>query len=326
VKISPSFTSYSRRHFLRQLLGVGALAVTGTEALLAQNVPMVGTKAFRFAFLTDLHMMPEGALSSIQGIAQCLAAVEKLDPKPEFILVGGDLVHNARGMTIENAEKYYDLFLKTWHDNTSIPAYWVFGNHDLAGTSNATVLPTDKMYGKELFKAYLKLPRLFYSFDHNGWHFVVLDDIDLLPTHKYIGKLFDDELAFLRADLDAHKSTPTIICTHIPTLSNLPFGLLAAHAADKSPQDISNLICTNGNALVDAIPQHNVRAVLAGHLHFFERITMNGIQFINSGAVCGSYWKGPLFGCKEGYGVVDLSADGAVAFDYRDYGWKAQPS
>ena len=50
---------------------------------------------------------------------------------------------------------------------------------------------------------------------------------------------------------------------------------------------------------------------------------MNGIQFINSGAVCGTYWKGPLYGCPEGFGVVDLGKDGSVAFEYRDYGWKA---
>jgi hypothetical protein len=30
-----------------------------------------------------------------------------------------------------------------------------------------------------------------------------------------------------------------------------------------------------------------------------------------------------MFGCPEGYGVVDLGADGSVKFDYRTYGWKA---
>ncbi len=263
-------------------------------------------------------------MRSAEGITACLAAVEKLDPRPEFLLVGGDLVHNARALTIDEAQKRFDFFLKIWNDHTALPVHWTFGNHDLVGTTNPTVLASEKFYGKELFKDRLKLPRLFYSFDYKGWHFVVLDDIDPLPDRTYIGKLFDDELAFLRADLDAHRSMPTIVCAHIPTLSNLPMGLLMAHAANGQHVDPpKNLVCSNGSALIDNFPQHNIRAVLAGHLHFLEKIQLNGVQFINSGSVCGNYWKGPLFGCPEGFGVVDLSADGSVAFDYRDYGWKA---
>ncbi len=318
------FPRYSRRRFLQYLLGAGALAVTGLDSVFAQNIPIVGAESFRFAFLTDLHLLQNDALHSAEGIAACLAVVEKLEPKPEFILVGGDLVNNARALTIDQAERSLDLFLKIWNDHTALPTHWTFGNHDLVGTNNPTVLASDKFYGKGLFKDRLKLPHLFYSFDYKGWHFVVLDDIEAEPDHTYIGKLFDDELAFLRADLDAHRSIPTIICAHIPTMSNLPMGLLLAHAANQQPPaPAKNLVCTNGSALIDDLPQHNVRAVLAGHLHFMEKIQMNGVQFINSGAVCGSYWKGPNFGCPEGFGVVDPGADGSVAFDYRDYGWKA---
>jgi predicted phosphodiesterase len=101
-------------------------------------------------------------------------------------------------------------------------------------------------------------------------------------------------------------------------------GLLAAHTATgQHVNPAKNLVCTNGSKVIDGIPNHNIRAVLAGHLHFFEKIQMNGVQFINSGAVCGSYWKGPLYGCPEGFGIVDLGADGSVTFDYHPYGWKA---
>jgi 3',5'-cyclic AMP phosphodiesterase CpdA len=316
---------YSRRRFLQYLLGAGALTITGLEPLISQIAPPSGAQPFRFAFLSDLHLMQNGALLSSQGIAACLTAVETLHPRPEFILVGGDLVNRARDLTIEQAETSLDLFLKIWNDHTSLPAYWTFGNHDLVGTSNSAVVPDGKYYGKGLFQNRLKLPRLFYSFDHKGWHFVVLDDIEAEPDHSYIGKLFDDELAFLQADLDAHRSMPTIICTHIPILSNLPVGAMIARAAHQLPPKTppKNLVCTNGTILLDDLPRHNVRAVLAGHLHYLEKIEMNGIQFINSGAVCGTYWKGPLYGCPEGFGVIDLGADASVAFNYRDYGWKA---
>ena len=310
---------YSRRHFLWQLLGAGAVAGTAIELLFAGGLAPSPAGSFRFAFLTDLHLLERGALRSVEGITACLAAVEKLDPRPEFILCGGDLVHSTRDLTIRDAETSLDYFLQLWREHTSIPTHWMFGNHDLAGTSNPLVSKSDPEYGKGLFQNRLKLPRLFYSFDCQGWHFVVLDDIAILPV-GYYAKLFDDELAFLKADLDAHRRMPTIVTTHIPIASGMVVPMILTRDPQAKEQ---SLVCTNGDALLADMPGHNIRAVLSGHLHFQEEMEHNGIPIINSGAVCGNYWKGANHGCPEGFGVVDLGADGSVKFDYRGYGWKA---
>jgi 3',5'-cyclic AMP phosphodiesterase CpdA len=328
VATSENHPRYSRRRFLRQFLGASALTVAGPGLLplFAQNAApsASGAASFRFAFVTDLHLLQGGALRSVEGIVACLAAVEKLDPRPEFILCGGDLVHSACDLTLPGAETALDFFLQLWKDHTGLPTYWTFGNHDLAGTNNPYASPGDADYGKGLFQNRLRLPRLFYGFDRKGWHFVVLDDIALQPGRGYFGELFEDELAFLKADLDAHRTTPTIVCSHIPIASDLPFELLLAHGAgDLHQPPPKNLVCTNGDALIEDAPGHNIRAVLSGHLHYQETLDRNGVRLINSGAVCGNYWKGSRYGCPEGFGVVDLSADGSVAFDYRDYGWKA---
>jgi Icc protein len=324
VKVPNASSFYSRRHFLRQLLGAGVATATGLDSLLGQSTAAPSAaQAFRFAFLTDLHLMKDGDLRSAEGIAACLAAVEKLDPRPDFILVGGDLVNLARDLTVAEAERRFDFFLKIWNDHTALPAHWTFGNHDLAGTSNTSVSPTEKFYGKALFQDRFKLQRLFYSFDLKNWHFIVLDDIAPQPDRTYIGKLFDDEMLFLKADLEAHRNVPTIICTHIPVMSLLPAGLLLAHGSEPQYHLPKNLVCTNADELFQDLPRHNVRAVLSGHLHRFEKVAMNGVPIINSGAVCGNYWKGPMLDCPEGFGAVDLGANGSVAFDYRAYGWKA---
>jgi DNA repair exonuclease SbcCD nuclease subunit len=313
---------YSRRRFLRQLIGAGALGLAGAAGLnplFAQGTAPTQAGAFRFAFLTDLHLMQGGALRSVQGISACLDAVQKLSPRPDFILCGGDLVHSTRELTLPGAETALDFFLQLWKDHTDLPTHWTFGNHDLAGTSNRYVPKTDPEYGKGLFKERLQLPQLFYSFDVMGWHFVVLDDIALQPDTSYIGEIFPEELAFLKADLDAHRSMPTIVCTHIPIASNVPLAL-SLTSGKPVPK---NLVCTNAQSFLDDLPGHNIRAVLSGHIHFYEELSQNGVRIINSGAVCGSYWKGANHGCPEGFGVVDLSADGSVKFDYRTYGWKA---
>ncbi len=313
---------YSRRKFLRQLLGAGALAAGGFDLLRAQGTAaaIAAPEPFRFAFVTDLHLMKDGALRSAEGIAACLGAVEKLNPRPEFILCGGDLVHLARELTVTEAEKRLNLFLKIWHDSTALPVRWVFGNHDLVGTSNPAVSPDSPHYGKGLFRDRLGLPHLYYSFEHRGWRFIVLDDIAPQPDRTYIGQLFDDELAFAHGEFTAEAAVPTIVCTHIPLLSNLPLGLKLVHPGQPVPK---NLVCTNSGALTAMFPGHDVRAVLCGHLHHYEPLMVEGIPFVNSGAVCGSYWKGPMMGCPEGFGVVDVGAHGAVKFDYRNYGWKA---
>ena len=315
---------YSRRHFLRQLLGAGTLAATGLDTAFAGIMPFP-PQSFRFVFLTDLHLMGEdnANLKSAQGIAACLTAVEALDPKPEFILVGGDLVDKARELTIPQAEQRLGLFQKIWHDHTNLPAYWTFGNHDLVGTSNNDDPVSDRHYGKGLFMDTFHLQHLYYSFDYKGWHFVVLDDVSPQPPNTYIGELFADELKYLSADLDAHKSMPTIVCTHIPMVSNLAFAFNLLQSSQYHPKGMESLICTNGSALTANLPGHNIRAVLAGHLHHYEEMLEIGVPFINSGAVCGNFWRGPLLNCPEGFGVVDLGADGSFDFDYTTYGWNA---
>src|SRR5450631_2521279 len=98
---------YSRRRFLRQLLGASAFGLAGAggfDTLFAQGIPHPKAEGFRFAFVTDLHLLQGGALRSVEGIVACLAAVEKLDPRPDFILCGGDLVHSIREMTLPGAE------------------------------------------------------------------------------------------------------------------------------------------------------------------------------------------------------------------------------
>jgi hypothetical protein len=106
-------------------------------------------------------------------------------------------------------------------------------------------------------------------------------------------------------------------------LSNLSLAIHLVEAAGIHVNAPETLVCANGGALTGGFPGHDVRAVLAGHIHYYERIESGGVKFFNCGAVCGDYWKGPLLDCHEGFGVVDLGADGAVDFDYRGYGWKA---
>ena len=66
---------------------------------------------------------------------------------------------------------------------------------------------------------------------------------------------------------------------------------------------------------------YNLRLVLQGHQHIYERIHHHGIEFITGGAVCGAWWSGPYQGDEEGF--VHFIVDGDD-YEYRwiDYGWE----
>jgi hypothetical protein len=53
-----------------------------------------------------------------------------------------------------------------------------------------------------------------------------------------------------------------------------------------------------------------------------ERIQFGGTTYIQGGAVSGMWWKGPVFGNPEGFGLVTCHRDGTFTFEYLGYGWK----
>ena len=191
------------------------------------------------------------------------------------------MVHSTPELTLPVAEAAFDSFLQLWKDHTNLPTRWVFGNHDLAATRTPSPPVTDPNYAKGLFMRHLKLPHLFSSFDCKGWHFVILDDIALQSDHNYIGKLFDIEIAFLRADLDAHRNMPTIVCSHIPIASEKVVPFMLGHDPKANAK---TLVCTNGDAVLADIPGHNIRAILSGHLHYYENFTRNGVPISSTAA------------------------------------------
>ncbi len=153
----------------------------------------------------------------------------------------------------------------------------------------------------------------------------MLDDIDPLPDRTYDGKLFDDELVFLKADLDANKTKPTLVCCHIPIYSNLPYGLLLRHAVGGGvePAGKKSRLHQRGPAHRRFSGAQHPRRPFGASPSLRETFPRGRPGDQQRARSCGSYWTGPMMGCPEGFGVADLGADGSFVFDYRDYGWKA---
>ena len=162
-------------------VALSPLAVSSLRA--AENQPA----RFRFAFMPCVHLRRD--LRSPEGFASALRAVRKLSPAPDFILTGGDMCHNMRDQTLEQSVEITDLFLKTYKDNCSLPAHHCLGNHDLAAWNKVADAASDPRYGKNLTVQKFGMKDRYYSFDHKGWHFVVLDYLRVTEPGKFTAEI-----------------------------------------------------------------------------------------------------------------------------------------
>ncbi len=121
-----------------------------------------------------------------------------------------------------------------------------------------------------------------------------------------IGSVSDCELDWLRADLQhIEPGMPIIGFIHIPLVSTF------TERRGEHPLSAPWWEVVNYDAVIDVFAEHNTKLILQGHLHENERIHYRGIDFITSGAVCGSWWRDVLNfdGSPRGYQIVSVVED-----------------
>ena len=87
------------------ILGLSLLILTGCHpsAPKAQDQKDDG---FTFAFLTDIHLMPE--LSAVEGFQQAIDTINRINP--DFVLTGGDQVKDVLDQTYGRSDSLYKLY------------------------------------------------------------------------------------------------------------------------------------------------------------------------------------------------------------------------
>jgi len=278
-------------------------------------------RSFRFVHLTDMHVQPERG--AVDGFKQCLRAINALDPKPDFVITGGDLINDALHVDEERAALEWSLFAECMKV-LELPAHHVIGNHDIGGWSSRAKMPEKSDYfGKRWFAKHYGKGKTYRSFDHNGWHFILLDtQTQQVDTPDYRGWLDDEQHEWLKADLAATgTTTPIVIVTHIPFHS-----ALHQLAADPTRQALGPYALVNNfHTFRKLLTRHNVQVVLSGHGHLRERIDLAGLRHIQSGAVSGLWWKGPVYGDAEAFNVIDCTTTG-FTHAFETFGWKVRPA
>lgn len=300
----------------RQIIVAGA-AATGIH-IAPQPVNAAAAPAFSFVHITDVHIQRE--LDATAGVHKAFDAVQSLKIRPDFGLIGGDLVMDASMVSHDRADRVYEL----WRQEAAalkFPLHFSVGNHDLYGLDVGGKPATDDPdYGKHLWKKRLGLANTFSTFDHHGWRFIILDSAGVTPDFKWEGSLSLDQIKWLD-DLLRQTSTtmPLIFLTHYPIVT-----AFTMYTDGPAAAPTASLIVKNGKTFLEMIQKHNVKAVFQGHTHIVEEIDYLGVRYITGGAICGEWWKGPRLGVHpEGFAVAEVRGND-LTWRYVPYGWKAQ--
>lgn len=305
------------------LAGAAAGLVTAVPNIALASAP-APKRALRVAHLTDIHVTTN--LNAGPGMHACLKHVNDLKDKPQLMITGGDMIMDALKVSKNSAAEQWNLFTQTLGDASNIPVHHCIGNHDIWGwqATPEVAPPGDRDYGKAWAVDLLQMPKPYYSFDKNGWHFVVLDTVHQREGFGYIGWIDPAQMEWLEKDLAAVPAkTPTMVVSHIPLLSMTPFLATGDKEIEKNFQcSISEMVC-NSRRVVNLLSKYpTVKLALSGHIHLNDTVVYNGVTYVCAGAVSGAWWLGNRFETKPGYSVVDLYADGSFQQQYIPWGWK----
>ncbi len=162
----------SRREILRAgAISSASLLTAGTlhgAAKPGASAPgLTGSaKPFRIAHLTDMHVQPERRAG--EGYLAALASLEKLTPRADLIVTGGDHIMDSTESTLDRARQQWDVYARAIAA-TKIPVKAVLGNHDIFGWGLKEVGPSTVGYGRAMALDKLAMERPYYSFDAGGW-------------------------------------------------------------------------------------------------------------------------------------------------------------
>jgi 3',5'-cyclic AMP phosphodiesterase CpdA len=209
----------SRREFLK---GAAAAAAAGVVPMSVVKLAFADSaQDFTFGYISDAHIQQISGAKFVRnwdrGLIRAVAETNLLNPKPDFVVFGGDLGQLGKKEELDHgAEMLAKLNYKTYH---------VMGEHD---------------YYLDLGEYWSKLfgPH-WHSFDHKGVHFVVLNSIltydewthnrwpsaeqrmlEMAGLDNPNGSPFmvgEKQRAWLASDLaKVDKATPLVVFSHSP--------------------------------------------------------------------------------------------------------------
>jgi alkaline phosphatase len=260
-----SYQQLSRRAFLHQ----GTLVFSTVAMLplrLQSDVFETEKTAIRIGLFTDIHYADKnhsGTRYYRESADKVVAAATELGKqKLDFLVEIGDLIDSVKE---PETDKKHLRTINAELQKVSGKRYYVLGNHCVE------TLTKDEFLGE------IGQEKSFFSFDQNGYHFIVLDACfrqDGVPygrnnAHWTDTKIPDSELDWLKSDLTATK-LPSIVFLHqrLDVENQKPIAV-------KNADQVRTLLEESGK----------IRLVLQGHEHTGDYKEIAGIPYCTLSAV-----------------------------------------
>lgn len=230
-----------------------------------------------FVQISDTHIgFNKDANPDVAGtLKQSIALVNAMPEQPAFAIHTGDITHLSKAQEFDTAAQLLGT-LKVSELHT------VPGEHDVADG-----------VGTEYFNRYGKASnnKGYYSFDHNGVHFVALINV-LNFKAGGLGGLGNDQLEWLESDLKGRTaSTPIVVFAHMPLWTIYePWGWGTADA----------------DQAMGYLKRFGSATVLNGHIHQIVQKTEGHITFHTARATA---YPQPQAGVGDGPGPLKVPSD-----------------
>jgi 3',5'-cyclic-AMP phosphodiesterase len=233
-----------------------------------------------FVHFSDTHIVRPGVrlrdVDTIETLKRVVEAVNRLEPQPAFVIIGGDLVSpdnapevkaKTRELTVRDYETSYDVF-HSLVSQLHVPVHYVMGNHDRRVPFRRVICrdpqPTDRPY--------------HYAFSSGQHRLYVLDSLDTPQDGGYLGHA---QLAWLRKQLHQHAARPTILVVHHQVV---PVGIPL----------LDHIMLHNAEALWRVVHEvDNVCAVLCGHVHRPFAGQRDGVPVFTTPSTCFQFAEVP---------------------------------
>ena len=223
---------------------------------LGQHAPPIHV----IAHVSDTHLLGGGrplygAVDTEATVSRAFAQLERSGTHPEAIIITGDLADLGEPAAYRRLR---DL-VEPAAERMGSRVIWVMGNHD-EREPFAEILMGEEPSAAPLDRVY----------DVNGLRIIALDST--VPGYHH-GDLEPAQLDWLRAELATPAPHGTLLALHHPPIPT-PVELMAILELDHQAE------------LADVIRGTDVRAVLAGHLHYSTTGTFAGVPVSVASATC----------------------------------------
>ncbi len=210
-------------------------------------------KAFSFVQICDtqLGFGTEGYKEDLKSFKKSVTQINQLNP--DFVVICGDLVHNATDSTFQD--------FKNIRQHFKMPCYVAPGNHDVGNKPDVTSL---ELYRKTIGKDY-------YEFKKNGASFII--------TNSQLWKVevkneSDKHYSWFKKTLknQSAKKRSVFVIGHYPLFTEAP----------NEKEHYYNFPIEIRENLLKLFNEHNVKAYLSGHTHKLVINNYNNILFVSA--------------------------------------------